>query len=124
MSEGERAIDVIRRASSLGRRELVVPEWEDMKLYFNKITGADWEAIEAMKPKTDMRRNLLMLTRMAKTETGEPAFTSGDIEYLKTEAALDVLQRVMLFMFEGLYDSIETAVEEIEGNECSDSGSS
>lgn len=124
MSEGERAIDVIRRSSSLSRRELVVPEWEDMKLYFNKITAADWDAVESRKPRTDMHRNLLMLVRMARNEAGEPIFGSGDIEYLKNEAALDVLQRVMLFMFEGLYENIEQAVEEIEGNPSSDSGSS
>jgi hypothetical protein len=122
MSE-TRPIDVIRRCSSLDRREIVIPEWEDMKLYFGKMTAAAWDGVEARKPKTDMDRHLLLLIKMAMGEDGKPAFNMGDREYLKTEAALPVLQKVINFMYEGVYESVEQAEEAIEGNPCSGSDS-
>jgi hypothetical protein len=117
-------IDVIRRCSSLDRRELVIPEWDDMKLYFGKLTAQDWEGVESRNPKTDMDRHLMLLILMARDEKGEPAFEMGDRVLLKKEAPLNVLQRVINFMYEGTYESIEQAEEAIEGNLTSDSGSS
>jgi len=108
----------------MDRRELVISEWEDMKLYFGKITASTWDGVEARNPKTDMDRHLLLLIKMAKQEDGTPAFAMGDREYLKTEAALPVLQKVINFMYEGVYESVEQAEEAIEGNPPSDSGSS
>ena len=118
-----RPIDIIRRCSSLDRRELVIPEWDNMKLYFGKLTAGDWDGVEARKPKSDMDRHLYLLIKMAKLEDGTPAFQMGDKEYLKTEAPLSVLQRVINFMYEGTYQSVEQAQEAIEGNPPSDSGS-
>ena len=116
-----RPIDVIRRCSSAMKREIVVPEWEGMTLYFGKMTAADWDAVEMRNPKTDMDRHLLLLIKMARLEDGTPAFQMGDRTYLRDEAELTVLQRVIAFMYEGQYASVEQAEEAIEGNPVSDS---
>ncbi len=57
----------------MDRRELVVPEWDDMKLYFGKVTASDWDGVESRKPKTDMDRHLLLLILMARLDDGTPA---------------------------------------------------
>lgn len=107
----------------MDRREIIVPEWDDMKLYFGKMTISDWDGVEARKPKTDMDRHLYLLIKMARLEDGNPVFQMGDREYLKTEAALPVLQKVINFMYEGVYETVEQAEEAIEENPPSDSGS-
>lgn len=116
-----RPIDVIRRCSSLNNREIVVPEWDGMKLYFGKMTGANWDSVDARSPKTDMDRHLLFLIMMAKQEDGTPAFQTGDKQYLVNEAELSVLQRVIAFMYEGSYKDVAQAEDAIEGNQPSGS---
>lgn len=113
---GTRPIDVIRRCSSLNRRSITIPEWEDMTLYFGKITVADWDGVEARNPKSDMERNLLLLISMARLEDGTPAFQGGDKMYLEREADFAVLQRVLNFMYEGAYEGLEQAEAAITEN--------
>ena len=123
MGKDIRPIDIIRRCSSLNRREIVIPEWDNLKLYFGKVTMADWDGVESRKPTSDMERHLMLLVKMARLEDGTPAFGMGDREYLRSEASLAVVQRVIAFMYEGSYESVEEAEAAIESDPPSDSDS-
>jgi hypothetical protein len=120
---GTRAIDVIRAKSALERRKIVVPEW-GLTFYFGKMTVADMEAVDARRKEgeemTHQHRNMVLLVAKAQDEDGTPMFGMGDIMFLKSEADFVVLQRVVNFMFESAYQSIEAEVDgkkkEIESN--------
>jgi len=121
-SSGTRPIDVIRRCSSSVKRSITIPEWEDLTLYFGKITIADWEGVEAREPKSDMERNIYLLISMAKLENGTPAFATGDKMFLTNEADFTVLQRVINFMFQSVYESVQEAERAVEENPTLGSG--
>ena len=118
-----RAIDIIRAKSALERRKIEVPEW-GLTFYFGKMTVADMEAVDERRKDdgsiTMQQRNMILLVAKAQNEDGSPMFGMGDIMFLKSEADFVVLQRVVNFMFESAYQSIEASVDakkkEIETN--------
>lgn len=93
-----RAIDRIRQARVNGLRAIDVPEW-GMKLWFGGLVMADVLAAEDRKPATELDRTLVLIVSKACNEDGSPAFTFGDLEYLKREADYRVLMRVAGFMY-------------------------
>lgn len=120
---GPRAIDVIRAKSALERRKIEVPEW-GLTFYFGKMTVSDMEAVDARRKEGEemshQHRNMVLLVAKSQNEDGTPMFGMGDIMFLKSEADFVVLQRVVNFMFESAYQSIEAEVDgkkkEIEKN--------
>lgn len=116
MSAGKlRAIDVIRTKSALERRKIEVPEW-GLTFYFGKMTVDDMEAVDARRQDNEERmtpqqRNMILLVSKAQDEEGKPMFAMGDIMFLKKEADFVVLQRIVNFMFESAYVSVEASVD-------------
>ncbi len=108
-------IDKVRSSFNAGRREMVVPEWDDLHIYFTPITVAEWESVEARKPRGEQDRQLLLLVAKARDEKGKPLFAYGDMNTLRTEAAFNVIQRVITFMWEGIPTEKE-AEKELEAN--------
>jgi hypothetical protein len=104
-----RPIDIIRRASASTRRSITVPEWENLTLWFRKVTPADWDAVDVDNEKTAWERSLRLLIRKAELEDGSPAFATGDLYFLQHEAELVVVQRVVNFMFESSFQSVAAA---------------
>lgn len=121
MSESPRAIDRIRSASTAARRKIVVPEWGNLELYFDRLTVSDMEAITDQEPKSTFDRNIRLLVHKAKDADGKPVFSSGDVVYIKTEADYLIVQRVIGFMFETAYGTVEEAKEQLREDPISDS---
>lgn len=115
-----RTIDIIRRCSALDRRKMTIPEWDNLDLYFGKITVADWDTVEARNPETNMDRNILLIITKAKLEDGSPAFSMADRHQIRAEADLTVLQSVINFMYASAYNSLEEAEEAVKTDPFSD----
>lgn len=118
-----RAIDVIRRRSASMRRCIVVPEWEDMPIWFGKLTVADMEATgervgaaAAGKPMTTLERNIVLVVVKAENEDTTPVFALGDLHFLKTEAEFAVVQRLIDFMFSSALPTVAEEADRIEAN--------
>jgi len=117
-----RAIDVIRQRTVTARRMLRVPEWE-LDLYFGPLTANDFLGIQDREPKTIIERNLMLLVMKAQTEDGRPLFAFGDMHVLKNEVAFPILTRLIEFMFESAFPSVEAATKELAVDPTSASGS-
>lgn len=112
-----RPIDVIRQRSKLARRPIDVPEW-GLVLWFGKLTVADMESVGAKEATTKLERNLHLLIQKSELENGDPAFGTGDLHFLKTEADFVVIQRLLDFMFASAagLPTIEEEAERIAAN--------
>src|SRR5512143_1272294 len=93
-----RAIDVIRQSTTDQRRSIVVPEWNNLELFFSRLTSSDIASVADRDPKSPQERDLLLLMRKARDRDGRPVFQMGDLHYLMTEADWFVLQKVVTFM--------------------------
>lgn len=96
--QGTRAIDMIRRNYMGERKSIVIPEWEDLELWFGPVTPSAMEKVDARKPENNMDRSFLLLVTMAQDEDGKPLFEFGDVKYMKDTTEFTVLQRVFDFM--------------------------
>lgn len=124
-----KAIDIIRQASQTARRSIEIPEWRDpdghpLVLWFGRLTAADLQAIEERQPRDHHERNVLLLIHKAQDEGGQPIFEFGDRLALLREADFVVLQRIIAFMFERTYPTVEAAAEALRANPPFDSASS
>jgi len=95
-----RAIDKVRSAYNVSKRKLVVPEFDDLELWFGRLTTSDMQAVLAREPKDSYEQDLHLLIHKAQDAEGKPAFQMGDLHYLKTEADYVVLRRVIAFMYD------------------------
>jgi hypothetical protein len=116
------AIDSVRSAYQAKRRSLVVPEWDNLEMYFGPLTVDDMESVKSRvrDPESDYEQNILLLIHKARDKEGKPLFAFGDKKVLQGEANLVVLQRVINFMWEGVA-SIAEAEKELEVDPTSDS---
>ena len=110
-----RPIDRVRQSYDRSLRSIVIPEWDNLELYFGKITQADMEAVDAREPKTKFDRNLLLIVHKARTADGKPAFQESDRVYLKSEADFVILTRLVEFMFGAAFD-LEALKAELDSN--------
>jgi hypothetical protein len=94
-----RLIDIVRRQRQATRRELRIPEWENQRLFFSRLTVNDMETVGARDSKSTLDRNLHLVIVKAELEDGTPAFQTGDLPLLKREADFTVVQRIIDFMF-------------------------
>lgn len=122
-----RAIDIVRRRSAAARRMVVVPEWEDMQIWFGKLTVSDMEATgdrvsAAKQPLTTLERNIVLVIVKAENEDGTPVFAMGDLHFLKTEAEFAVVQRLIDFMFGAALPTAEAEADRIAEDPPSSSG--
>lgn len=99
-----RAIDKVRAAFVRNLRKLTVPEW-GLDLYFGTLTVDQFEVAEMREPKKPFERNLFLLVAGARDADGKPAFVSEDIHFLRTEADLAVVSRVIAFQWQGVPDT-------------------
>lgn len=109
-----RAIDKIRASYNAAQRQLVVPEFDGLELFFSRLTTADMQAVLAREPKDSYEQDLVLLIHKAKDAEGKPAFQMGDLHYLKTEADYVVLRRIIGFMYEAAMLTEKEAKEQIE----------
>ena len=105
-----KAIDKVRAAYNASKRQFVIPEFDNLELWFGRLTTADMQAVLAREPKDTYEQDLLLLIHKAQDAEGKPAFQMGDLHYLKTEADYVVLRRVIAFM----YDATALAEKEVE----------
>jgi hypothetical protein len=105
-----RAIDKVRAAFSRALRPLEIPEW-GLTLYFGPLTVAEMEAVEKRQPKTPYERNLFLLVSAARDADGKPVFQQTDIYTLQTEATIEVIGRIIAFMWKD--DSGQGAAKEL-----------
>lgn len=108
---GPRAIDRLRSLSAQERRVFEFAEL-DMKVYFGKLTYADLEFVDGLKPKNNFEKSLLMLIHKAQDEEGKPIFAAGDLFYLQNEVGYHILSPVIEFMWATTASLTESAVEE------------
>lgn len=117
MSEqnGFRAIDRVRQGFQRDVRWLEVPEWGGLKLGFGTVTYADVQAVKGMTSgdgaQSDFDVSLRLLVSKALDEGLKPAFSPGDIEYLRREADYEVLLRVIAFMYNRIPSRAEAEKE-------------
>ena len=95
-----RAIDKVRASYNVAKRQLLVPEWDNLELWFGRLTITDMQAILAREPKDTYEQDCMLLIHKAMDAEGKPAFQMGDLHYLKTEADYLVVRRVTAFMYE------------------------
>jgi hypothetical protein len=110
-----KAIDIIRRATSNERRSIEVPEWENLKLYFTRLSTLDIQSTSERNPKDVIERNIYLLIAKAQLEDGTPAFELGDRHFLLT-ADFMIVQRLIGFMFETASVALEDAKAAIKGD--------
>ena len=114
-----KAIDRVRNAYQAKRRSIVVPEWEDMELFFGPLTVEDMVSIESRLSTNgtgegeQYERSILMLIHKAKTKEGRAVFNFGDKKVLMSEADLVVINRVVAFMSSDV-PSLAEAKEQVE----------
>jgi len=117
-----KAIDRVRNAYQAKRRRIVIPEWDNMEIYFGPITIGDMESIESRvkNPDSNYERNLLLIIHKAQDKEGKALFGFGDKRVLEQEGDLTILQRLIVFMWEGV-PGLEMARKIVEENPTSDS---
>ncbi|HLE03972.1 MAG TPA: hypothetical protein VI729_05075 [Anaerolineales bacterium] len=111
-----KAIDKVRAAYNAGKRQLVVPEFDNLELWFGQLTTADMQAVLAREPKDSYEQDLLLLIHKAQDADGKPAFQTGDLHYLKTEADYVVLRRVIAFLYSTTALIEQEVKKQIEGD--------
>jgi hypothetical protein len=118
-----KAIDRVRNAYQAKKRSIVIPEWDNLELWFGPITVDDMESIEARVKNQDSNyeRNLLLIIHKATDADGKNLFNFGDRTYLEKQADLTVLQRIIVFLWEGV-PGMDEAKELVRENPPSDSG--
>ena len=109
-----KAIDKVRAAYNTSKRRFVVREFEDLELWFGRLTTADMQAVLAREPKDSYEQDLILLIHKAQDAEGKPAFQMGDVHYLKTEADYVVLRRIIAFMYDATALSDKEATQQIE----------
>ena len=116
------AIDSVRSAFQARRRKLVVPEWDNLEMYFGPLTVDDMESVQSRvrNPDSQFELQVLMLIHKARDVDGKALFAFGDKVVLMKEADLTILQRVIAFMWEGV-PTLELATEQVEQNPISGS---
>jgi hypothetical protein len=126
-SKGPRAIDIMRSRAASDRRMIESTQLGGLRFYFARLTYADLEFIDTMKPKTSFERSLMMLIHKAQDENGMPVFQMGDLYYLQNEIPFQPLSEVVEFMWASSQplteESIKKAEAEIEANPSSGSDS-
>lgn len=112
-----KAIDKVRNAYQAKRRKITIGEWDNLDVYFGPITIGDMETIETRlkNPDSNYERNLLLIIHKAQDVDGKPLFGFGDKQNLEREADLTILQRLIVFMWEGV-PGLEAAKKIVEEN--------
>lgn len=118
-----RPIDQIRQAFSSKMQMIAIPEWPDedgkpMEFYFGPMTAADMDVLSAVFDKDSkvpqIDRDLTLLVHKARDINGLPMFLDVDKPYLKSQALLYVLRRLLNFMWVGPAITVEEAQDEIK----------
>jgi len=107
-----RAIDKVRASYNAAKRQIIVPEMENLELWFGRLTISDMQAVAAREPKDSFEQDLMLLIHKAMDAEGKPAFQMGDLHYLKTEADYIVIRRVIAFMYESTAVTPKAAEQE------------
>ena len=116
-----KAIDRVRNAYQAKRRSIVVPEWENMELFFGPLTVDDMVSIESRVSSNgtgegeQYERSILMLIHKARTKEGTAVFHFGDKKVLMSEADLIVINRVIAFMSSDV-PSLDEARKQVEAD--------
>lgn len=109
-----KAIDKIRAAYNTARRRILVPEFEELELFFGRLTTSDMQAVLGREPKDSYEQDLILLIHKAQDAEGKPAFQMGDLHYLKTEADYVVLRRIIAFMYDTTALSEKEVTKQVE----------
>jgi len=109
-----KAIDKVRAAYNAGKRQLVIPEFDNLELWFGRLTTADMQAVLAREPKDSYEQDLMLLVHKAQDAEGKPAFQMGDLHYLKIEADYVVLRRAIAFMYDATMLVEKEAIKQID----------
>jgi len=96
-----KAIDRVRNAYQARRRKLVVPEWDNLELYFGPVVGEDMESIRHRLKDSDSlyEQAVLLVIHMAKDKEGKALFGMGDKRVLMQEAEVKVINRIAAFIW-------------------------
>lgn len=109
-----RAVDIVLAHSKEERRAIVVPEWDNLELWFGKITVSDLQTVAGLDPRDVHERNLMLLCLKAQDKEGNKLFALGDSPLLKREADWSILQNVVEFMYRKILSSKEEAAKKLE----------
>lgn len=109
-------IDRVRNAYQAKRRKIVIPEWDDMELYFGPVTGADIESVRTrLKDDSSLyEQNVLLIIHMAVDKEGKALFGFGDKQIMMREAEAQIINRLATFIWGRTPATDEEADKEIE----------